>query len=467
MIDKRIIDYIKTNLNKGYNPSSIQKKLLEAGYPPQNIIETIYYVQKNNKNIKQNNPREKNSFSQSQKPSENKSVGEQAKTTEKPKNQNTNEKKETKNNTPQSRQKNNLSFLKDLKLTKSLPKNYILFSIPVIIIIIIIISITLYLLFFTTPSEISEEEFMKGIDLRLKENHEINLHFENNKYLLRIDSIKEDSITFSNKTNPIHGSIDIRHEKRFDLDENGFYDMVLRLNEISGKEARIYIREINEEVCLEDWECEEWEDCTEKGMQTRECNDLNECEATENKPKVSRECEYVCIEDWECGEWEDCTKEGIQSRECNDLNECETTENKPKVSRECEYVCKENWHCLDWSGCVDGKMTRECHDLNECGTEQEKPETKQECKVDCTEQWECSPWGDCIDGEKGRGCYDANECGTYENRPITRKPCGEECIEEWECIPIGECIDGEKKMACFDINECGTEEKKPDDIKSC
>ncbi len=42
----------------------------------------------------------------------------------------------------------------------------------------------------------------------------------------------------------------------------------------------------------------------------------------------------ACIERWLCTEWSEC-KNGIQTRECEDVNECGTEENKPLLVQPC------------------------------------------------------------------------------------------------------------------------------------
>ena len=42
------------------------------------------------------------------------------------------------------------------------------------------------------------------------------------------------------------------------------------------------------ETCLEEWLCEDWEECT--GTQTRSCIELNGCDTEDNKPSTTQEC---------------------------------------------------------------------------------------------------------------------------------------------------------------------------------
>ncbi|MCP3682399.1 MAG: hypothetical protein GY861_06875 [bacterium] len=47
---------------------------------------------------------------------------------------------------------------------------------------------------------------------------------------------------------------------------------------------------------------------------------------------------YFCLENWKCSEWSECTMEGIQTRVCEDINDCDTEKQKPTEKRACKYV---------------------------------------------------------------------------------------------------------------------------------
>lgn len=45
----------------------------------------------------------------------------------------------------------------------------------------------------------------------------------------------------------------------------------------------------------------------------------------------------VCNVDWQCSEWSECTENGIENRTCLDLNQCNTLINKPEEIKSCIY----------------------------------------------------------------------------------------------------------------------------------
>ena len=46
-------------------------------------------------------------------------------------------------------------------------------------------------------------------------------------------------------------------------------------------------------VCMEDWSCSQWSECSSKEIQTRTCYDKNNCGITLNKPTEEKGCTYI------------------------------------------------------------------------------------------------------------------------------------------------------------------------------
>ncbi|MCX6800929.1 MAG: hypothetical protein NTZ73_01960 [Candidatus Diapherotrites archaeon] len=186
--------------------------------------------------------------------------------------------------------------------------------------------------------------------------------------------------------------------------------------------------------CNEDWSCEEWAACT-NGTQKRNCDDLNKCSTTGNKPVTSKSCQdaiKTCTEsDWsstlspstcpqseqqtkiwiktnDCNAgvthpstesitcdsqaptctsftyslWESCTQGGTQTRTIATSSPSGCTGGSPVTSQSCIYVpvCSENWSCTSWTACSsNGTQTKTCTDLSSCGTTTSKPSLSQNC----------------------------------------------------------------------------------------
>ena len=279
MIDNNLISYIEQNLNSGYSASSIQNALIKQGYSAQNVLDTINYVQGNNQN------------------------------------------------TP-----------KTATQTQSSSKKALFILIPVVLIIIIGLSVFFFMNFST--KSISEEDFSQGTNFELKENKEVKFNIDEEVHTLKVDSITDNSVSLTIQSNPIKVDLKIGEEKKFDLNNDGFYDIKIKLNNIVDGIPDLYVKKIHESTCVENWNCGSWSDCTEQGTQTRTCTDTNSCGTSKNKPSTTQSCTYVkpCTEDWNCGSWSECTEQGTQTRTCTDVNSCGTNKNKPSTTQSCTYV---------------------------------------------------------------------------------------------------------------------------------
>lgn len=328
MIDNNLIAYIEQNLNRSYSVSSIQNALIKQGYSAKNVLDTINYVQENSKGTQ-----------------------------------------------------------KIPIQSQSTSKKALFILIPVVLIIIIGLSI----FFFTSFSSqsISEDDLSQGTNFNLKENKEVKFNLDEEAHTIKVDSVTDDSVSLTIQSNPIKVDLNIGEEKKFDLNNDGFYDIKIKLNNIVDGVPDIFVKKIHESTCVENWNCGSWSDCTEQGTQTRTCTDTNACGTSKNKPPTTQSCTYVkpCTENWNCGSWSECTEQGKQSRTCTDLNSCGTTKSKPSTTQSCTYVatCSEDWECTDWSSCVGGQKTRTCTDTNSCGTTEDKPDEQQNCQVQITD----------------------------------------------------------------------------------
>ncbi len=215
--------------------------------------------------------------------------------------------------------------------TESNKKIWLLITIPILV---VIIGMTIFLFMNFSIKTISVNEFSQGINFELKENKEVKFILNDTKHTIKVNSVSKDSVNLIIQSNPIQIDIKIGEEKKLDLDNDGIYDLKIKLKSIKSNVPSIYIKEINETICTENWNCEEWDSCSEEGKQTRTCTDLNNCEIMKGKPETEQKCEFVCVEDWNCNDWNSCVNE-VQTRTCADLNNCGTEENKPSEEQSC------------------------------------------------------------------------------------------------------------------------------------
>lgn len=219
-------------------------------------------------------------------------------------------------------------------LKKPIKKSSKLWIILAIVGIFILGGIFLFTAFF--PKTISESEFSQGKNFELEKNEEMKFVLDKEKHTIKVNSVSSDSVNLLIQSNPIQVDIKIGEEKKIDLDNDGFYDIQIRLNSIINGVPKLYIKKIHERTCVENWICNALGPCLKQGIQTTRCVDLNECKPIEIKEQNCNytEIEFLCIENWNCSEWSLCTNDE-QIRTCTDLNECGTTEIKPFIKQNC------------------------------------------------------------------------------------------------------------------------------------
>ena len=200
--------------------------------------------------------------------------------------------------------------------------------------LIITIGVVVFYFINSSPKTISNNEFSQGVNLQLKANKEAKFMLDNQEHTIKVNSVSTDSVNLIIQSNPIQISINIGETKKIDLDNEGFYDVQVKLNRIENGVPEIYIKKIYESTCTENWDCEDWNSCSKQGNQTRTCTDLNSCGTTKNNPPTTQSCTYTCVEDWSCTDWNSCTS-GQQTRTCTDSNSCGTTEDKPTEQQSC------------------------------------------------------------------------------------------------------------------------------------
>jgi len=129
----------------------------------------------------------------------------------------------------------------------------------------------------------------------------------------------------------------------------------------------------------------------------------------------------VCLENWRCTTWSECSREGIEMRVCVDVSSCNTTKEKPSETRNCTYTAMPT--CYD--------SVRNCHDggceiLTDCGGPCSPCPTCSDGIRNCHVNGEC---------EEGIDC--GGPCRPCPGQP-TGPGCGNQICEAgelYECIP--------------------------------
>ena len=139
----------------------------------------------------------------------------------------------------------NLSKNQVLTNKRSSSKTILLVFIGIFILLMFIV---LLILFSSKETKITSEDFYKGKQIEIKEKESMKIEDMDNEYLLRIDSIKSNSIIFSIKDKLYAEELEKNISVKFDLDNNKKYDLLIRLENINKKEAKIFIKKIKETI---------------------------------------------------------------------------------------------------------------------------------------------------------------------------------------------------------------------------
>lgn len=156
--------------------------------------------------------------------------------------------------------------------------------------IFIIIMASLFLIFTHKSSDkVSSKQLIEGASLDLGENGSVGFNFGNEEHGIKINFVGIDSAGVTIFSEPVSFVLELNEAKYLDMDDDGVYDIKVKLIGIENGIATITVQRMFVVLCDEKWNCSEWRKCSE-GKQTRACIDMNECGTSEDKPSELRTC---------------------------------------------------------------------------------------------------------------------------------------------------------------------------------
>lgn len=241
MIDPKLIEYIRSSLNRKIPIEEIKKPLLEKGWQESIINEAINLATEGSSPLTNSNNSQ--SINNSKKPE-------------------TKPKKDSKH----------LGLI-----------------IGGIFIFILLIGVMVFIMM-SSSGKLSDTQLIQGASVSLGENKEIRFDLIAEEHNIRLESLTGNSATLIVQSVPVNVTLAVGETKKFDFDDNDFYDLSIKLMNISNAKANLYVTKINEQICTEDWNCTSWGIC-ENLSQTRVCEDINNCGTEKNKPIEIQACE--------------------------------------------------------------------------------------------------------------------------------------------------------------------------------
>ncbi|MDD5012433.1 MAG: hypothetical protein PHQ66_02190 [Candidatus Nanoarchaeia archaeon] len=154
--------------------------------------------------------------------------------------------------------------------------------------LIFVIGFIVYLLFTMTPN--ISDDILQGASVNLGSGNEVKFNLGEEAHRIVVDSINTNSASITIYSSPITMTFSVGQEEKFDLNSDEVYDLSVKLTSITDEKADFYIRQINETICVESWECTSWTACT-NSTQSRVCTDANACGTKGSKPSEVQTCQ--------------------------------------------------------------------------------------------------------------------------------------------------------------------------------
>jgi len=187
-----------------------------------------------------------------------------------------------------------MDYLKEAQLSEENPEDktnkifwFIFFGI-----IFFVIFLVVYFIFAGDHKKISDNKLMEGVAVEVGESDTIKFDFEEEEHGMKIRFTGDGSVEVTISSEPIILNLNINEVKEVDLNNDGIFDIKIKLVSITDGKANIAIQKIYSEVCKEEWECSSWDICDNR-IQKRECQDLNSCSTIFDKPSENRECQEI------------------------------------------------------------------------------------------------------------------------------------------------------------------------------
>ena len=134
----------------------------------------------------------------------------------------------------------------------------------------------------------SDFDNIEQLSLTVKQADLISFKYNSVSYSLVMDTIYDKSIDII--INSQRYTINLGQSKSIDLDKDSIIDLEINIDTIINKEASLTLRRIS---CIPDWYCGQYTNCN-NNIETRACEDLNNCKSPAFNPDLTRPCVPTC-----------------------------------------------------------------------------------------------------------------------------------------------------------------------------
>jgi hypothetical protein len=274
---------------------------------------------------------------------------------------------------------------------------------------VIVIGVFLGVYFFISSfaqKSVSENKLIAGASLDVEANNSVKLNIgDEEEHSLIVDFVGLDSVEITIRSDPIKIKLSVNEVKEVDLNGDGIADLRVKLVGIDEGRAKIAVKKIGKDICVENWECGDWSECS-SGKQKRVCEDVSSCGTTFDRSERVREClEVEFVKN-------DSSFEN-ENRTGNTEGNLIRNETRDRINESSSNNATNN---VSTAGVVNNIINSSSGTSNNIGNPGGV--------VECVEDWSCDEWGECSSsGIQSRNCSDLNECGTVFNRPSLSENC--------------------------------------------
>ncbi len=190
--------------------------------------------------------------------------------------------------------------------------------------------------YWTTTYLVNDEDFEAGYSKVLSEKKRLRVKVNNESHYVGVVNLTNITVTINVSSIPQQATLSIGEEKNFEVTNDSYYDIYVKLNSITNNTANLTIKKIHEEIP------EEIERICTEGTKSCSNNNLQECK--DNAWSTTETCEFGCntttlICNLKPTEIEKICTEGTKSCYNNNLQECK--DNAWSTIETCEFGCNE------------------------------------------------------------------------------------------------------------------------------
>jgi len=106
--------------------------------------------------------------------------------------------------------------------------------------------------FWIRTFDLTENNTVEGINYSLAKRQRIKVKVKNEEHYVGVVSINGNSAVLNIASTPKNVTFSLAEEKKYDLDEDGNYDLFVKLKSINGDKANLNLREINEVAVVDE-----------------------------------------------------------------------------------------------------------------------------------------------------------------------------------------------------------------------